>query len=43
MPAASAFAVIVGTTPEATPTNVSISGAVVTLTLATALDADRRM
>ena len=39
VPAASAFTVKVDGTAEATPTNVSISGAVVTLTLATALDA----
>ncbi len=38
VPAASAFTVKVDGTAEGTPTNVSISGAVVTLTLATALD-----
>ncbi len=41
VPDGSAFAVIVGTTPEGTPTNVSISGAEVTLTLAKALDASQ--
>ena len=38
VPAASAFTVKVGGTAEDTPKKVSISGAVVTLTLATALD-----
>ena len=40
-PAASTFTVKVGGTAEDAPTNVSISGAVVTLTLAVALDSSQ--